>query len=198
MPAKLPGSLFALNFLLAALFAGPASAESIAEALAKAYTGNPTLRSERARQRATDEQVPQALAGWRPRIEAQGDIAYNLRDDDGLPAPFFGVSRNLPVTTYVSNLSIGLTQPVFRGFRTVQGVKQAEANVDAGNQNLLAVEQQVLFQAAQSYANVVRDRRIVSCARRTCPSSRSSCARRRRVLMLARSPAPTWHRRGRA
>src|ERR1700704_530813 len=43
-----------------------AQAEALPEALAKAYQSNPQLNAERARQRATDENVPQALAGYRP------------------------------------------------------------------------------------------------------------------------------------
>src|SRR5882672_8463056 len=47
-----------------------ARAETVPEALAKAYQTNPQLNAERARQRATDENVPQALAGYRPQIIA--------------------------------------------------------------------------------------------------------------------------------
>src|SRR5690242_12467182 len=47
-----------------------ARAEGLPEALAKAYQTNPALNAERARQRATDENVPQALAGYRPQIVA--------------------------------------------------------------------------------------------------------------------------------
>src|SRR4051812_9795564 len=53
-----------------AFAASPARAESLLEALAKAYQTNPALNAERARQRATDENVPQALAGYRPQIVA--------------------------------------------------------------------------------------------------------------------------------
>ncbi len=52
------------------LGASTAFAESLPEALAKAYQTNPQLNAERARQRATDENVPQALAGYRPQIIA--------------------------------------------------------------------------------------------------------------------------------
>jgi outer membrane protein len=59
--------------LAAACFAFAASAahgESLPEALTKAYQTNPQLNAERARQRATDENVPQALSGYRPQIVA--------------------------------------------------------------------------------------------------------------------------------
>ena len=61
--------------LAAALVAGalaftpePAQAQNLADALIAAYTNNPTLAARRARLRATDEQVPQALSNWRPSV----------------------------------------------------------------------------------------------------------------------------------
>src|SRR3954454_9513975 len=49
-----------------AAFAAPADRTAgLPEALAKAYQTNPQLNPERARQRATDESVPNALAGSR-------------------------------------------------------------------------------------------------------------------------------------
>ena len=46
----------------------PAVSETLPEALVKAYQGNPMLTLERAKLRATDENVPQALSGYRPQV----------------------------------------------------------------------------------------------------------------------------------
>ena len=132
--------------------AGQASAESLIEAMVSAYTGNPTLKGERARQRGTDEQVPQALSGWRPTVVVDGAIS-NEWDDSS-------VAASTEVTP--KSVSIGLSQPIFRGFKTIYGTKAAEANVEAGKQGLLAVEQDILFQAIQAYMNVIRDRQVVA------------------------------------
>ena len=43
-------------------------AESLREALASAYQYNPKLDAERARLRATDEEVPRAQSGYRPTV----------------------------------------------------------------------------------------------------------------------------------
>jgi outer membrane protein len=131
-------------------------AESFSQALTKAYRSNPTLQAERARQRGTDELVPQAKSGWRPQISASGSIARQYSDPD--PG---GDSAITPKT-----LSIQLAQPLFRGFKTQQGVKQAKETVRAGRQVLLNVEQQVLLQAAQAYMNVLRDREVLSLRQR--------------------------------
>ena len=129
------------------------NAETLSEALVSAYAGNPVLRAERARQRATDEQTAQALSGWRPSVDAGADAGIAKTNTD--PGPSSG-------TTYPGDFSITLTQPIFRGFKTVKGVKRAEATVEAGRQNLLAVEQQTLFDTVQAYMNVIRDRRILT------------------------------------
>jgi outer membrane protein len=128
------------------------AAESIAAALAASYMGNPTLNAERARQRATDEGVPQALSGWRPTVSANGDVGVAWNDS----------SIMKPARTLPAGVAVTLTQPVFRGFRTVSATAQAEALVNGGRQSLLAVEQQVLLDAATAYMNVIRDRNVLA------------------------------------
>ena len=120
--------------------AGQVSAETLVEAMVSAYSSNPTLQAERARQRGTDELVPQALSGWRPTVNTEGSIANVWSDASGAPA-----TENDP-----KSVAIGLSQPVFRGFKTIMGTKAAEANVEAGKQSLLAIEQDILFQAIQA------------------------------------------------
>ncbi len=134
-----------------AVGAGRVSAETLVQAMVSAYSGNPTLQAERARQRGTDELVPQALSGWRPTVTTDGSIGNVWSDTSDTPR-----SENDP-----KSVAIGLTQPIFRGFKTINGTKAAEANVEAGKQGLLAIEQDILFQAIQAYMNVIRDRQIV-------------------------------------
>ena len=103
---------------MAAMVAGGAAranAETLAEAMAAAYVGNPVLLSERAAQRASDEQVPQALSGWRPTVTVTGtfgkaDVRSETSDD---------------VTTPKS-IALNITQPLYRGGRTVAQTRRAE------------------------------------------------------------------------
>ena len=134
-----------------AVGAGQVSAETLVEAMVSAYSSNPTLQAERARQRGTDELVPQALSGWRPTVSTNGTITNVWSNSSEDPT-----SENDP-----KSLAIGLSQPIFRGFKTINGTKAAEANIEAGKQDLLAIEQDILFQAIQAYMNVIRDRQIV-------------------------------------
>jgi outer membrane protein len=128
------------------------AAEAIAAALASSYMGSPTLNAERARQRATDEGVPQALSGWRPTVSVNGDVGVAWNDSSIIK----------PARTIPAGVAVTLSQPLFRGFRTVSGTAQAEALVSAGRQSLLSVEQQVLLDAATAYMNVIRDRNVLA------------------------------------
>jgi outer membrane protein len=132
----------------------PAHAETLFDALSATYTTNPTIRAERARQRGTDEQVPQALSGWRPTVTASGQAGVQQSDTTRS-----GVEET---TSQPASVSIQLTQPIFRGFQTLNSTALAEANVRAGRANLSSAEQSVLLQAVAAYMNVVRDRRVVA------------------------------------
>jgi len=127
-------------------------AESFKQALVSAYRSNPSLQAERARLRGTDELVPSAKSGWRPTISASGDVTYLHSDTDVSP------EKN----NTSESLDIRLSQPLFRGFKTVEGIAQAKETVKAGREQLRAVEQDVLLKAATAYMNVIRDRRILS------------------------------------
>lgn len=143
-----------------------ASAETMNSALAAAYKNNPTIRAQRAAVRATDEGVPQALSGWRPTITASGDYGKNRSQDVTRDATTVGGGA-IPggretVYTKPGGANVTLTQPLFRGGRTVNSTREADATVFAARQNLISVEQSVLLETATAFLNVVRDTAIVN------------------------------------
>ena len=130
----------------------PARGESLIEALTAAYQSNPSLQAQRARLRATDEGVAQALSGWRPEVELTGSgTRTRVRTNAGL-----GVSSRTP---YSGTLSI--SQSIYEGGQTVAATSQAESEVEAARARLVSVEQDVLFDAVTAYMNVVRDESIL-------------------------------------
>lgn len=138
--------------LLAAVMVTPAvAADNLRNALAHAYRTSPELQAERSRQRATDEQLPQAQAGWRPTVEASADIG--LRHLSGNDSTNSGSD---PV-----GFKVTLVQPVFRGFRTQAATAQANEVIAAGRQELLSVEQDLLLKAVAAYMDVVLGRDVV-------------------------------------
>jgi len=143
--------------LAAAIYfvSGVANAETftLGEALAVAYETNPSLDAQRAGQRATDEDVAQANANWRPQISVGGSYGYEgINGGLGIP----GTYPLHPLTGQVT-----VAEPIFRGGRTYAEVGKAKATVRAGRAQLINSEQSVLFAGVSAYMDVVRDEATV-------------------------------------
>ncbi|WP_239451751.1 TolC family outer membrane protein [Elioraea rosea] len=155
--AALRPLLLAGAMLLAAPEAG---AQTLREALAMAYSNNPTLQAARARLRATDENVPQALSGWRPTVTVQGQFGYA----DGTATGALQNNGSRIVSNTERNPLSGsatVSQPLYRGGRTVAATRRAESQVLAERANLLATEQIVLLESINAYASVIRDQEVL-------------------------------------
>lgn len=103
--------------------------------------------------RATDEEVARANSGYRPTIVGNADVNYQRQSSK---PPTLGNGESHP-----KGYSVDLTQPIFSGFRTLNGVREAEATVRAGRETLRTTEQQVMLDAVTAYMDVVRDQAIV-------------------------------------
>lgn len=147
-------SCFAVS-AIALMAASPVKAETLIEALAQAYRYNPQIDSQRAQLRATDENVSQANAGYRPDIRASASVTY-----DNTTTRASGIGRST-VDETPKSYAVQLVQPIFQGFQVVNSVNAAEANVRAGREELRNVEQTVLLEAVTAYENVVRDQAVV-------------------------------------
>jgi outer membrane protein len=132
------------------LLAGAVHAETLRDAFARAYTGNPTLTAERARLRGTDEGVAIARAEGLPQIGANASITKQFGSS------ISGSSGRV--------LSVGpsLTMPLFSGGRVRNGVRAADARVNAGRADLRTVEGDVFTDVVGAYMDVLRDEAIVS------------------------------------
>ncbi|PWC33849.1 TolC family outer membrane protein [Azospirillum sp. TSO35-2] len=143
--------------LLAAvsLMAAPAEAMTLQEALAHAYGTNPTLGAEQARLRAVDEQIPQAMSGYKPTVSAT-----------------LGVSRELTNTRYqagggertetnAKSVAVTASQPLFDA-TVPPAVRRAERLVEAERATLAATGQTVLLNAATAYMDVIKNQELVA------------------------------------
>ena len=139
-----------------------AQARTLQEALAAAYSNNPTLQTSRAQLRATDEGVPQALAGWRPTVIVSGTAGYGFgelsQDVVNSGTTTTTTSRlNRPVYTALPTI----TQPIYRGGATRAGTNQADNRVFAQRGRLLATEQQVFTDTINAYVNVIQTQQLL-------------------------------------
>jgi TolC family type I secretion outer membrane protein len=144
----------------------PAAGETLADAMRQAYAQNPRLDAERARLRATDELVPQALAGWRPLIRATGDLTLDRETQDNIfrPNPDRETNRESDWLQQANGRLVA-QQPVYSGGETMAGTRRAESQVRSARARLTDAEQQVLLDVVNAYAAVVRGRHILAFSR---------------------------------
>ena len=133
-----------------------AGAETLQDALAVAYSTNPTIRAERARLKATEELKAQAWAGALPIIEAQGSYSQ-VKDTQSLNPSVFGMGGTQTSKLQPLTAAVTAEQPIFTGFRNLNAIRQAKARVRAGGAQLAGVEQDILRRVATAYFDVARD-----------------------------------------
>lgn len=140
----------------------------MSSALARAYSGNPDLNQQRAGVRATDENLPRATSAWRPTANANAQYGYNHLDETSASAASSAAAMTTggkltPLRTNTANWTYGLTvtQNLFNGNRTVNGVRQAESNIFGARETMRNTEENVLQNAATAYMDVLRDTAIL-------------------------------------
>ncbi|MCG8648460.1 MAG: TolC family protein, partial [Pirellulales bacterium] len=129
----------------------PAGGETLYEALTATYEGNPGLEAERERQRADEENVRQAIADWLPTVSL--DAEHGDEQNHTMP-------QNTRSHLEPEGYGLTLTQPIFKGFRTLNGKRKADAETQAGRFQLDNTEQTTLLNAVTAYVDVLRDRKI--------------------------------------
>ena len=143
--------LFLLSAVSIVALAAPASAETLREALARAYQANPTITASRAQQRANDENVPIARAAGRPTFSVGGGLTESPINTGN---SFANPERNLS-----SNATVNI--PLFSGGAVRNSVRAAEVRVEAGQANLRGTEASLFTEVVGAYNDVLRDEAIV-------------------------------------
>jgi outer membrane protein len=148
--------------------AGGVVAQSLDTALVQSYQNNPSLNAQRAALRATDENVPIALSGYRPKITGTMTGGATNQDQVSKSVSSTGVGT---YTTHHDNIaphSVGVTatQTLYNGMQTANRTRQAESQVSAGRETLRLTEQTILLNAATAYMNLLRDTAILDLQRR--------------------------------
>jgi outer membrane protein len=139
---------------LALLPAKQAAADTLMEALSKAYQGNPNLAAEQANLRAIDENLPQAYAQRRPTITGQANGGLQPQN----------TSQAGKGTLHPYSFSIGLTQPLWTGGRAGASIDQANYQIKAERASLLNEEETILLQASTAYFDVYNNQAVLDLA----------------------------------
>jgi len=149
--------------LLALADPAPALADTIEAALVRAYQSNPQLNAQRAQVRSTDENVPQALSGYRPKVAVTASAGYQYTDVNST----FGGSPTQIVRSEVHGTNppraagLTVTQTLFNGNQTANKTRAAESQVSGAREGLRVLEQSVLLSASTIYMDELRDAAIV-------------------------------------
>jgi len=139
-----------------------ASADTLEWALVQAYQNNPSLNAQRAALRAIDENVPQALSGYRPKVSVGVAGGYNyVNATQNFPVAGVITSTSFSEQFYSRTVGASATQTLFNGFQTANRTRQAESQVDAARETLRVTEQQILLDGATAYMNLLRDGAIL-------------------------------------
>jgi outer membrane protein len=142
-------------------------------ALVQAYRNNPQLNGQRAATRATDENVPTALSGYRPKVTGTASASENYLETltknqtPGMLLPPGQFATYSKAQSAAAGYSAGLTvtQTLLNGFQTGNRTRQAEGQVFAARETLRTTDQTILLNAATAYMNLLQTAAILELQR---------------------------------
>jgi outer membrane protein len=141
----------------------PASGpRTLVEALVANYASDPQLLAERAKVRSTDENVPQALAGWRPTVVAAGTAGYaGGLERENLGSLTGSSFIKVPLGADSTSTQLTITQPLYRGGRTRANTNRAENQVMAERARLILQEQNSFTNVVNAYVGVIQAQQVL-------------------------------------
>jgi outer membrane protein len=140
---------------LSAMSLVPAYADTLKEALAKAYKDNPTLTRARANQRSVDEDVNLSRADGRPSANVSTSYTQQLHTELASPFSFASPSRTL-------SSQAQLSVPLYSGGSVRNAIRASKLRVEAGQGDLRGTEASIFSNVVAAYLDVIRDSEIVN------------------------------------
>ncbi|HWE98528.1 MAG TPA: TolC family outer membrane protein [Caulobacteraceae bacterium] len=144
-----------------AAIARPAAAETLMDAIALAYQTNPTLRSERAGERAVGETYVQARAALGPQATLNGTGGYSVARVQGAPSFFSAQGTDTTYRGSTGTATLSVVQPVFNFGATNADIRATRSSVLAGREELRNAETELIGKVVTAYMDVRRDRDTV-------------------------------------
>jgi len=141
-----------------------AQVRTLNDALALTYATNPGLLAARAQSRAVDENVPQALAGWRPTVTITANAGYIDSTSQQFVRPANGLNRTVESSALrgANTQSLTVNQPLFRGGATRANTNRAENQVMAQRATLIGSEQTAFTNAVSAYVAVIQGTQVLA------------------------------------
>lgn len=127
-------------------------AETLDEALVKVYQESPILAANREKVKAIDENISEALSGWRPIVELEGDAGVSESESTSVSS---GLSSTTTSSLSPRSFSLSVTEPIYRGGKTTAETKAAKNLFKASQADLTVKEQQLLLETVKAYMGVL-------------------------------------------
>jgi outer membrane protein len=140
---------------------GIAIPRTLIEALAATYSNQPALQAERAKLRATDENVPTALSGWRPTVVLAGTTGYG----DGVSRAYtqtLQTTENIRTARLIGTAQATVTQNIYSGGKITANINRSKNQVMAERANLIAQEQTSFNNAVSAYVGVIQAKELLA------------------------------------
>ena len=167
MCEKILRTVGSVGLLLVLADSAPVLADTIEAALVRAYQNNPQLNAQRASVRSTDENVPQALSGYRPKVAVTASGGYQYTDVNSTTGG--SASQIVRTETHGTNpprsAGLTITQTLYNGNINANRTRAAESQVSGAREALRVLEQTVLLSAATIYMDYLRDAAILEVQR---------------------------------
>jgi len=132
-------------------------AQSLNTVIAEAVLSNPQVQSVMNARNAVFEEVKQASAGYRPKIDIGVGVGYEKTKN--FPGDDTELKRN------EANLS--LNQMLFDGFRTSSEVDRQSARLNSINHRLREISEETALEAARAYLEILKRNSLVEQAKNT-------------------------------
>jgi len=149
---RLNGLLAGVSLIGLCIAGTPVCAQSLEEAMASAYAVNPGLKAERSRYEATNQGV------WTARSEFLPTVTGTYLGEQNA----FKTRSGLSDRAFYHELGVSMSQTLFQGLAGVNRLNQAHEEANSGRNQLIGAEQTLLFNTADAYLQVVRDRAILA------------------------------------
>lgn len=153
---RVSGGVLSIVCAFGLALAAPARADTLADALAGAYTNSGLLDQNRALLRAADEDVASAQALLRPIVNWSASIDHTFGTSGSSSTNIFGITSFNRVSLQGTSTTMGIVAQmlVYDFGASSSRIEAAKEVVLATRSSLLSIEQQVLLRAVSAYMTV--------------------------------------------
>lgn len=144
----------------------PALSISLRDAVATGISTNPSYGTVAASRRATDEELEQGRALFRPSVDVNADVGFEHTDDPSTRAGDGDDDENL--ARYETGVT--LTQLLFDGFNAHYEVERQKARVTSSAHRVRETAELTGLAIVESYLEVLRQRQLLVISRQNVAS----------------------------